>query len=540
MRQDLLDIHFSFCRKKKPVTMVYPTKGKDDLLQFTAHEKTMEKEYYIIFDYETYEQVNQNVEAEETRKLPEDAPRPFPWVQYANELSHAMSCNTCSATNPCQKIKQSTTKLAHLEAFSFAYKVVGKDGPTRLYQGPDCQEKFLTHLKEDVRWINDQLKVNHPIRMNEQDEHRHAMAKECYICRQSFTEKNPKVAHHHHRQNTSEDSNYIAPLCNECNLKHRTQRNIDILSHNLSGFDCHLVMDAIAKDITHVKKVENIIAKSMEHYVSFDLYLRCDACIAAGKSAQCDDGKSPSDCYCKELLPLRFKDTYRFLSAPLQKLVQNLKTKCFIIDCSDCGEEPCTRCKDKEDPKVVFPHTYNYVEANFGKQYWELLNRKLVYPYSYIDSYERLDEKELPPREAFYNKLHKEPISEEDYALVQKLWTELNLDMRSFAELYLLWDVYNLVDVFEDFRRMSMKEDGLEPLHYLTLPSLSLDSALKMTKIQLELISDPTLSLWFSEMMRGGLVFTGLRHFKANNEQCPDYNPDAPESHLMFWDANNL
>ena len=133
-----------------------------------------------------------------------------------------------------------------------------------------------------------------------------------------------------------------------------------------------------------------------------------------------------------------------------------------------------------------------------------------------------------------------EPISEEDYALVQKLWTELNLDMRSFAELYLLWDVYNLVDVFEDFRRMSMKEDGLEPLHYLTLPSLSLDSALKMTKIQLELISDPTLSLWFSEMMRGGLVFTGLRHFKANNEQCPDYNPDAPESHLMFWDANNL
>ena len=138
MRQDLLDTHFSLCRNQKPVTVQYPTKGKDDILQFKAYEKTMEKEYYIIFNYETYERINQNVEAEETEKLPENTPRPFPWVQYANELSHAKSCNTCSATNPCQKIKQSTTKLAHLEAFSFAYKVVGKDGPTRLYQGPDC------------------------------------------------------------------------------------------------------------------------------------------------------------------------------------------------------------------------------------------------------------------------------------------------------------------------------------------------------------------------------------------------------------------
>ena len=112
--------------------------------------------------------------------------------------------------------------------------------------------------------------------------------------------------------------------------------------------------------------------------------------------------------------------------------------------------------------------------------------------------------------------------------------------MRSFAKLYLLGDVLNLVDIIEDFRRMSMREDQLDPLHYLTLPSLSLDSALKMTRIHLELISDPTLSLWFSEMMRGGIIFTGMRHFKANNEHCPDYDPSLPAKHLMFWDANNL
>ena len=122
--------------------------------------------------------------------------------------------------------------------------------------------------------------------MNEQDKERHAKAKNCDVCGGGFTEENPKVADHHHRLNTAPDSNYRNALCNNCNLKHRTQRNVDILSHNLSGFDCHLVINAIANDVTHVKKVENIIAKSMERYVAFDLYFRCDACIAAGNSAK--------------------------------------------------------------------------------------------------------------------------------------------------------------------------------------------------------------------------------------------------------------
>ena len=51
-----------------------------------------------------------------------------------------------------------------------------------------------------------------------------------------------------------------------------------------------------------------------------------------------------------------------------------------------------------------------------------LLLWKGVYPYEYIDSWEKFDETTLPPKEAFYNNLNLEDISDEDYAHVQKVW----------------------------------------------------------------------------------------------------------------------
>ena len=47
---------------------------------------------------------------------------------------------------------------------------------------------------------------------------------------------------------------------------------------------------------------------------------------------------------------------------------------------------------------------------------------KGVYPYEYIDSWEKFDETTLPPKEAFYNNLNLEDISDDDYAHVQKVW----------------------------------------------------------------------------------------------------------------------
>ena len=79
-----------------------------------------------------------------------------------------------------------------------------------------------------------------------------------------------------------------------------------------------------------------------------------------------------------------------------------------------------------------------------------LLERKGVFSYDYIDSFEQLEEPELPYREAFFNKLFGEECSESDYAHAKHVWTKFNCNtLNSYMSLYLLSDICLLADVFE-------------------------------------------------------------------------------------------
>ena len=44
-----------------------------------------------------------------------------------------------------------------------------------------------------------------------------------------------------------------------------------------------------------------------------------------------------------------------------------------------------------------------------------MLLRKGVYPYEYMDSWEKFNEKSLPDKESFYSELNKEVVTDEDY-----------------------------------------------------------------------------------------------------------------------------
>jgi len=59
-------------------------------------------------------------------------------------------------------------------------------------------------------------------------------------------------------------------------------------------------------------------------------------------------------------------------------------------------------------------------------QKFELITKKGVYPYSYIDDAAKFDEG-LPPQSCFYNDMTDEPLSDEDYALVQEVWSTFDL-----------------------------------------------------------------------------------------------------------------
>ena len=85
------------------------------------------------------------------------------------------------------------------------------------------------------------------------------------------------------------------------------------------------------------------------------------------------------------------------------------------------------------------------------------------------------------------------------------MWEKFGCEtMRDYHDLYLKLDVLLLADVFENFRNMATESYGLDPLHYLTLPSFSWDACLRKTKVKLDLLDDPEKFLMVENNIRGG------------------------------------
>ena len=75
--------------------------------------------------------------------------------------------------------------------------------------------------------------------------------------------------------------------------------------------------------------------------------------------------------------------------------------------------------------------------------------RKGVYLYDYVDCMKKLDEKSLPPKEAFYSKLTGEGITDECHWHAQTVWKEFNIEsMKDYHNLYNMSDVLLLADIF--------------------------------------------------------------------------------------------
>ena len=124
----------------------------------------------------------------------------------------------------------------------------------------------------------------------------------------------------------------------------------------------------------------------------------------------------------------------------------------------------------------------------------------------------------LPPREAFYSKLNMLGLSEEDYEHANRTWKEFGLkDLGEYHDLYLKTDVILSANVFEAFRKVCLKNYGLDPAHFYMAPRLAWKACLKKTRIRLELLLDPDMLLVFERGIRGGITQSVNRWAKANN-----------------------
>ena len=396
--------------------------------------------------------------------------------------------------------KSYTKKYQKHEPISFSYYILcsiyGVDKPVlRKYtqtkpEGANAVDVFIKWLEEDVKTIAN-IEPKQMI-FTEEDRKQFNKASDCWICGEYLG--NDRVRDHCHYT-----GRYRGPAHNNCNLKYRKPKSISVFFHNLSGYDSHLFIKKIASS----DKRENIkcIPNNEEKYLTFTKTI-----ITGQYTNKKGEVKDKS-------FDIVFKDSLKFMSSSLEALVNNL-------------------------PKEDFKNLHKY----FTPKHAEILKQKGFYPYEYMDTIEKFNDTQPPPQKAFNSKLSGKGINNKNYNHVLNVWNSFNMKIfKEYHELYNITDALLLADVFENFRDICLKNYGLDPVYYFTAPGLAWDACLKMTNIDLELLSDPDMLLMFEKGIRGGISIISKRYGEANNKYMGQgFNKNKPSKYLMYLDENNL
>ena len=159
---------------------------------------------------------------------------------------------------------------------------------------------------------------------------------------------------------------YRGAADSKCNLKlwlHPKKTKILVVFHNLRGYDSHLLMQAMSKAIAvaeplHEQEEDDVQALKRYIHAIEDHKLKCIP--------------NNTEKYSFSLGQLRFIDSAQLLLAPLDKLVSSF---------TGGGTGPLAKT-NRWTPHDV-----------------QLLAQKDMYPYEYMDSWDRFEEQALPPKE---------------------------------------------------------------------------------------------------------------------------------------------
>ena len=424
---------------------------------------------------------------------------PLPFIIYADFECFTIPVNSCQP-NP-EKSYTTTYQKHEPSGFCLYLKgVVDNFKPivyTKKKPGEDISKKFIEYVVKLTHKIyKDYYQKPKPCILTKEEEKEFQLAAICHICEEELyfdkkTNKFVKVKDHCHFT-----GKYRGAAHNQCNLLCRKPLILPVVFHNLQGYDAHLFIKQLAKvvgDLTSIPTTE-------EKYIAFSKHIHVDQYYS----------KKREKVLFKKF-EIRFIDSFKFLQTSLSNLVSNLQ-----------------------------PSDFTNLQKNI-KTNSSLLTRKGVYPYDYVTSIDKLKETKLPPKEAFYSLLYNEEISDEDYQHAHNVWNTFNCQtLQDYHDLYLKSDVLLLADVFENFRKTCLKYYKLDPCHYYTAPGLAWDACLKLTKQELQLLTDYDMLMLFEKGIRGGISHISKRYAEANNKYISHYDKTKPSSFVQYLDANNL
>ena len=170
-----------------------------------------------------------------------------------------------------------------------------------------------------------------------------------------------------------------------------------------------------------------------------------------------------------------------------------------------------------------------------------MLLRRDIYPYEYVNGWEKFKETSFPEKEEFYSNLNMEDITDADYMHAKRVCKDFEIkNLAEYHDLYLKSDTSLLANAFESFRKMCLKIYYLDPVKFLSAPGLAWQAVLKKTEVKLELLTDIDMLLMVEKGIRGGICHAIHWYKKANNKYMKDYDKNKESSYLKYWDVNNL
>ena len=148
-------------------------------------------------------------------------------------------------------------------------------------------------------------------------------------------------------------------------------------------------------------------------------------------------------------------------------------------------------------------------------------------------SWERFDETSLPNKEHFYSCLNMEDITDIDYKHAKRVLREFKINnLGDYHDLCVKSDNLLLADIFENFRNKCLETCELDPAYYSSLPGSAWHTCFKMTRAELELLTDPNMLLMIEEGIRGGITQASHGYAEANNKYMKHY--DKNKEFIVF------
>ena len=222
----------------------------------------------------------------------------------------------------------------------------------------------------------------------------------------------------------------------------------------------------------------------------------------------------------------KFKDSLEHLPSSLSKLVTELnnphQNHTFPIF---------------HQSKII----HSFLQKNESK---EKIKKKLklltigkgLYPYSLCnDAHIMKKIVEFPPIEKIFNDLTNTSCPIEDYNFAVEVYNTFNCkNLYEYTLLYNHTDTLILAEIMMVYRKIIQDHFQMDINHFLGIPGLSFNIMLKISRIKLELISDPEINNFFRKSIRGGMSFIATRmaksdYINSNVENCKKKN----ESHKV-------